>query len=61
MIGIFRLLRDCVGKTLEADIRTVEQELLHFGRVKVMSDDFWNLPKEIILWLDDLRVRPCEG
>lgn len=56
MEGIFRLLGDCVGKTLEVDIRTVEQELLLFGKVKVMSDDFWNLPKEIILWLDDLRV-----
>ncbi|KAJ8615144.1 hypothetical protein MRB53_034516 [Persea americana] len=54
--GIFRLLGDCVGKTLEVDIRTVKQEFLLFGRVKVKRDDFWNLLKEIILWLDDLRV-----
>ncbi|KAJ8615391.1 hypothetical protein MRB53_034763 [Persea americana] len=54
--GIFRLFGDCVGKTLEVDIRTVKQEFLLFGRVKVKRDDFWNLLKEIILWLDDLRV-----
>lgn len=45
-----------MGKTLEVDGRTVQQEFLIFGRVKVLRDDLWDLSKEITLWLDDLKV-----
>lgn len=45
-----------MGKTLELDYRTVQQEFLIFSRVKVLRDDLWDLSKAITLWLDDLKV-----
>lgn len=54
--GVFKLLGDCVGQTLEVDHRTIQQEDLFYGRVKVLLDDTRELPEEISLWLDDIQV-----
>lgn len=54
--GVFKLLGDCVGQTLEVDHRTTQQEDLLFDRVKVLRDETRRLPKEIFLWMDDIQV-----
>ena len=54
--GVFKLLGDCVGQTLEVDHRTIQQEDLFYGRVEVLLDDTRELPEEISLWLDDIQV-----
>ena len=54
--GVFKLLGDCVGQTLEVDRRTIQQEDLLFGRVKVLRDEIRSLHKEILLCLDDIQV-----
>lgn len=54
--GVIKLLGDSVSQTLEVDRRTIQQEDPLFGRVKVLRDEMRSLPKEIVLWLDDVQV-----
>ena len=40
--GVFRILGNCVGRTLEVDHRKTQQENLLFGRVKLLQDETYD-------------------
>ena len=52
---MFRLIGDCVGKTVEVDARTREKEVLKEGRVQVLLNSSTTLPILVPIWLDDLK------
>lgn len=43
-VGVFRLLGDCLGQTLEVDQATISKEVLSHGRVKVRLRKVQQLP-----------------
>lgn len=47
--GVFELLNDCLGKSVEADPKTSKLEEIMFGRVKVPKGSTRELSKEISL------------
>ncbi|KAJ8617765.1 hypothetical protein MRB53_013951 [Persea americana] len=53
--GVFRLLGDCLGRTVEVDSKTVSKEELTFGRVKILSGKVCKVSKQIHLWVDNLQ------
>lgn len=55
MKGTFRLIGDCVGRTVEVDERTQKMELLKEGRIKILLDKSVNLPVIVPVWVEDLR------
>lgn len=54
--GVFRLLGDVLGRTLEVDLCTTSKEVPTHGRVKVLMGKAGRLPKEIPLSIGDLQV-----
>ena len=53
--GVFRLIGDCAGKTVEVDKRTREMEALKEGRVQVLLNSSTTLPLQVPIWVDDLK------
>lgn len=51
--AVFKLLRNCVGKSLEVDRRTANKEFFVAGRVKVIMNR--SLPVSVALWVEDIR------
>lgn len=54
-VGVFRLLGDCIGQTLEVDQATISEVLTH-GRVKVRLRKVRRLPVQIPLLVGDLQI-----
>eukprot|EP00268_Persea_americana_P009406 TRINITY_DN13780_c0_g1_i5.p1 TRINITY_DN13780_c0_g1~~TRINITY_DN13780_c0_g1_i5.p1 ORF type:complete len:144 (-),score=29.00 TRINITY_DN13780_c0_g1_i5:31-462(-) len=54
--GVFRLIGDCAGKTVEVDVRTREMEELKEGRVQVILNHTTKMPLLIPIWVDDLKL-----
>eukprot|EP00268_Persea_americana_P009560 TRINITY_DN13823_c0_g2_i8.p1 TRINITY_DN13823_c0_g2~~TRINITY_DN13823_c0_g2_i8.p1 ORF type:complete len:414 (+),score=87.35 TRINITY_DN13823_c0_g2_i8:1496-2737(+) len=55
--GVFRLIGDCVGKTMEIDARTREKKVLTEGRVQVLLNSSTILPLQVPIWADDLKFK----
>lgn len=49
---VFKLLGNCVGKSLEVDQRTASKEISDEGRVMVILNK--PLPASVALWVEDL-------
>lgn len=54
--GVFRLLGDFIGSTIEVDCRTLEKEVLAYGRVKVLTSRLCKLLLEIPLSIGDQLI-----
>lgn len=54
--SVFRKLGDCLGHTVEVDQRTVDQEYLVYGRVKILIEGSISLSTNLPLWFDDLST-----
>lgn len=53
--GIFKLLGDCIGRTVDVDERTQKKEFLMEGRIKVLIKNTVTLPISIPVWVEDLK------
>lgn len=51
---VFRLLGNCVGRTLVVDGKTTLKEDLEVGRVKLFLDRAGSLPSVVSLWVQDI-------
>ena len=58
---MFRLIGDCVGKTVEVDARTREKKVLKEGRVQVLFNSSTILPMQVPIWVDDLKFKVSGG
>lgn len=54
--GIFRLLGDCLGQTLELDPRMRSKKIISHGRIKVLLGKVNKLSKQIPLLVRDLQT-----
>lgn len=54
--GVFRLLGDVLGRTLEVDHCIALKEILTHGTLKILRGKVGRLPKEIPLKVGDLQV-----
>lgn len=54
--GVFRLLGDCLGQTLEVEQATCSKEEISFERVKVLLGKVLKLPTHILLLVEDLQI-----
>ncbi|KAJ8616575.1 hypothetical protein MRB53_035947 [Persea americana] len=54
--SVFRKLGDCLDRTLEVDKKTIDNESLVFGRVKVMLGGDVQLQTKLSLWFEDLMT-----
>lgn len=52
---VFKLLGNCIGKSVEVDWRTTSKEQLLVVRVKVLLDRPISLPTSMALWVDDFK------
>lgn len=52
---IFRMIGNCIGRTLEVDQRTISQEVLEEGRIKVVLETVEALPILVPLWVEEIK------
>lgn len=56
--GVFRLVGDCSGRTMEVDKKPSALKVLYHGRVEVLLEESQEFPSFVLLWIDDLL---CES
>lgn len=54
--GVFRLLGDFIGSTIEVDRHTSEKEIIAYGRIGILINRICKLPIEIPLSVGDLVI-----
>lgn len=54
--GVFRLLREFIGSTIEINRRMSEKEIIAYGHVKVLTSRICKLPIEIPLSVGDMII-----
>lgn len=54
--GVFHLLDDFIGSTIEVDRRISEKMIVAYGRVKVLTSRLCKLPLEVPLFVHELLI-----
>lgn len=52
---VFKLIGNCLGRTVEVDCRTANKDCLEAGRVKVILDSIVSLPKSVPIWVEEVK------
>lgn len=53
--GVFRLVGNCLGRTVEVDKKTVQKDYLKESRIRVQVDKPVTLPTQLSIWVEDLK------